>query len=414
MAHVRERPAPVAPFGHPHQAVGAVAVAAFCTVLAGVNLPNPLVPLYVDRYGLSPLAQSTLFGLYLLALVLTLVFILSRSERNAASGERAAAILMTALLLTIAADVLMVFGAEVLPFLLAGRMVSGVGVALATGASATLALAGLGEQARTVVASGAVIGSLIGNVGGGFLGSVLPTPQTLVFVAHLALTALVLAVLVLLSRAPRSSAPKARAGERSGALWKADYGPRHRAAGLLLGAMAWSAAGVVLALVPGALRSAVPSMSLLAAVFPGGAFLTAAWVGQVICGRRLLRMRAWQLSIPVVGGMAMIALALETADLTLLVAGAIVCGSGQGPAYSLGLATVTHGLSAGHQGRSASVFAAIAYGTCGVVTIATGALARAVGVPSAVEALTVVLAGVALIVAALAGRPQPIRPLASA
>ncbi|GAB6898869.1 MFS transporter [Kineosporia succinea] len=378
---------------------GVVPVVAFCVVLAGVNLPNPLVPLYTDRYALTSLAQSVVFSLYLLALVTTLVTVMTR-DLNA----RAPRVLTAALALSVAADLLMALGSGTFGFLLAGRLASGVSVGLATGACATLALAGLGERARTVVASGAVIGSLVGNLGGGLLGSTLPAPAVTVFGLHLLVTVTVLAVHLRTRHASVRTAPDVS----TPGLYRA----RHRRAGLLLGAMAWSAAGVVLALVPATLRGALPSISLLQAVLPVGVFLAAAWAAQTACRRDLLRLRAWQLCIPLVAGLALIATALETADLWLLTVGAIVCGLGQGPAYSLGLATVTHGLRPSHQGRAASGYAAVAYGACGVVTTATGALALASTVGQAVGTLTLALALAALVTAALAGAPQRLPQLA--
>nr|WP_269329510.1 MFS transporter [Kineosporia babensis] len=378
-----------------------MAIAGFCVVLVGVNLPNPLVPLYTAHYGLTPLAQSVMFSVYLLALVITLLAVMLSSRPP--SPHRT---LVAALALCAVSDLLMMLGATSYATLLTGRLVAGVSVGLATGSAATLALAGLGERARTTVASGAVIGSLLGNVGGGLFGSVLPAPQLTVFAAHLLITLGVGAAVVLAARRSSATAtePQAQPSTVPG------YLRRHRRAGLVLGAMAWSTAGVVLALVPAALREVLPEISLLEAVLPGGVFLATAWLAQLACRRYLLWLRAWQLSIPLVTGLVMIAAALEAGAIGWLLVGAVVCGLGQGPAYSLGLATVTHGLRAGRQGRAASAYAAVAYGVCGAVTTATGAYALTSDVPSAIGGLALILAAAGLIAAAFAGARQRVLP----
>ncbi|GAA1644533.1 MFS transporter [Actinoplanes couchii] len=378
--------------------LGALAVAGFVVVIVGVNLPNPLMPLYTERYGLTPLAQSVLFSLYLLALVATLSMVIRRPSPRLSPRTT----LIVALVLSAGTDLLMVWGSQMFAGLAAGRLAAGVSVGLATGSAATVALAALGERARTMVASGAVIGSLAGNLGGGLLGVLTPAPLETVYSVHLLVT-LAVATSLLLVRgvpAPSTTAAEPVTGEPSG------YRPRHRRAALLLGAMSWSAAGVVLALVPTSLRLALPGVSLLQAVLPGAMFLAAAWAAQTLCRRRILRLRAWQLSVPLVIGMALIAVALDQGRWWLLLAGAVIGGLGQGPAYSLGLATVTFGLRAARQGRAASWYAAVAYGACGVVTTAVGAYALQAGVPAAIATLTAGLAVAGLSAAAFAGAPQ--------
>lgn len=401
---------------------GALAIAGFCTVLVGVNLPNPLIPLYTTHYGLTALAQSAVFSVYLLALVITLVAAMRLPDGYRQARHR----LVLALGFCAVCDLLMALGADSLGSLVAGRIVAGVSVGLATGSAATLALAGLGERARTAVATGAVVGSLLGNVGGGLFGSVLPAPTLTVYAGHLVAAVLVGVGTLLSARWPTAEAAVATGSSRSpdapprcpGEV-AADvslavaaqqvpqiYRTRHRRAGILLGAMAWSVAGVILALVPAAVRALLPSVSLLGAVLPGGLFLAVAWLAQLSCRRRLLRLRAWQVSIPMVAGLGLVGVALGTGRLGLLLVGAALCGLGQGPAYSLGLATVTHGLRAERQGRVASAYAAVAYAACGTVTTATGAVALSSTVPSAIGTLTVVVALAALVAVAFAGAPQ--------
>ncbi|MCU1564635.1 MAG: major facilitator superfamily permease, partial [Arthrobacter sp.] len=59
--------------------------------------------------------------------------------------------------------------------------------------------------------------------------------------------------------------------------------------------------------------------------------------------RAILRLRAWHVLIPLLVGTALAALSLEARSYPGLLVACAVIGLGQGPGYTLGLATVTHG-----------------------------------------------------------------------
>ena len=400
---------------------GACAALTLCLAIAGVNLPNPLAPLYTDRFHLTPLLQSTLFSVYLAALVLTLAATVLDPRRRSRTMTDEVRTLVTALALTLAADLVMLAGTAAFPVLLAGRAVAGAAAGLATGSAAAVALAGLGESARTVAAGAAVVGALAANIGGGTVATLTGagTASCLaVYLGH-ALLAGVLAVTLAASARRGRPADVTAAGKPSDAPGRTPvvrvvggYRQRHRVAGYLIGVMSWTAAGIVLALVATRVRQTSPDLSLLGAMAPGVVFLAVSWVGQLLVNRRILRLRAWQTSLPLVLGLAGLGVALDAGNYPAVLAAAAVCGLGQGPCYSLGLATVTHGLPPERQGRAASVYAAVAYGCCGVLTVLAGLLATAAGVAETftVTAVVCVVAGVTATL--LAGPRLPLVHLA--
>ncbi|WP_414122704.1 MFS transporter [Corynebacterium nuruki] len=399
---------------------GACAALTLCLAIAGVNLPNPLAPLYSDRFHLTPLLQSTLFSVYLAALVLTLAATVLDPRRRSRTMTDEVRTLVTALVLTLAADLVMLAGTAAFPVLLAGRAVAGVAAGLATGSAAAVALAGLGESARTVAAGAAVVGALAANIGGGTVATLTGsgTASCLsVYLGH-ALLAGILAVALTGSvrRGRPADVSGAATGEPSGATpvvrVVGGYRRRHRVAGYLIGVMSWTAAGIVLALVATRVRQTSPDLSLLGAMAPGVVFLAVSWVGQLLVNRRILQLRAWQTALPLVLGLAGLGIALDAGNYAAVLLAAAVCGLGQGPCYSLGLATVTHGLPPERQGRAASVYAAVAYGSCGVLTVLAGLLANAAGVAETftVTAVVCVVAGVTATL--LAGPRLPLVHLA--
>lgn len=391
---------------------GVLAAVTLCLAIAAVNLPNPLVPLYAQRFGLSPLMQSMLFSAYLLALLATLLVVIARPQGGLRSQLRR---LCAALALCVLADLVMLVGSDAFAALVVGRVIAGVAAGLATGASAAIALAGLGERSRTSAGTGAVVGALFANLLGGVLGSFLAVPFAATYLAHAGLVVLVGIALFVSARrgAAESRRPQRLEQARPVVEVVGGYHRRHRIAGYLIGALSWTTAGIVLALVAADLRQSVPSLSLLATMIPGCLFLASAWVGQALSGSHLLRMRAWTTCVPVVLGVAGIGGALLGGDYVMLLVASVLCGLGQGPSYSLGLATVTHGLPPSRQGRAASSYAAVAYGACGVLTVIAGGLANRVGVPEAFITYAVVFGLMGTVATALAGPAQRLRVAAA-
>lgn len=384
--------------------LGIVAASLFVLLISGANVPNPMLPIYVGSYALTPLEQSALFSSYVGAMVIVLAF-LSRI-----TPERTVWILAAAGLLMVAADAAMVLADGGVQWVFLGRVLSGCGVGLGTGAASALVLKALGERGRTIVASGSVTGSLLGNLGAGAVATYMPKPTMVAYLGHglITLSSLV-ALLVLWTRGKGLIGHSSHGSDSrmvAGANRGPNYGVRHRIAGYLLGGLAWTVAGAVLALTPSAVRLLDQSTTLLAAIGPGCVLLACGSIAQAITARHILRLRAWHVVIPMLLGTWLAAHSLaDRSYLGLLLACAVI-GIGQGPGYTLGLATITHGRSPSLQGKTTSTYALAAYGACATAVVTIGAVASERGLAGALYLTTATFALVGAVAIFAAGRPQ--------
>lgn len=384
--------------------LGIVAASLFLLLICGANVPNPMLPMYVDSLALAPFEQSALFSSYVGAMVIVLAFLSRLSPGHTVWVLAAAGLLM------IAADGAMVLADGGVQWVFLGRVLSGCGVGFGTGAASALVLRALGERGRTVVASGSVTGSLLGNLGAGAVATYMPNPAVVAYLGHglITLSSLV-ALLVLWTRGrgftghySQDSEPGVVAGANRGP----NYGVRHRIAGYLLGGLAWTVAGAVLALTPSAVRLLDHSATLLAAIGPGCVLLACGSIAQAVTARQILRLRAWHVVIPMLLGTWLAAHSLaDRSYLGLLLACAVI-GMGQGPGYTLGLATITHGRPPSLQGKTTSSYALAAYGACATAVVTIGAVASERGLASALYLTTATFAVVGGVAVFAAGRPQ--------
>jgi MFS family permease len=397
-----DRPTRPAPATSP--TLGIAALTGFCVIMAGPNVPIPLLPVYVEQFTLDPLDQAVLYSSYLVALVAVLRIMARRT------GPRTLPVLLaTAVFVSVLADVTAVLGAQTLPLLLAGRALSGISVGLGTGAASAVILVALGSSARTLIASGSILGSLVGVLGSGVVGTLMPAPTITAYLVHAAAAAAVLWPLLWLYRreahllaqgfTPQPSAPMAPL-RGAGPLTR-----RHRVAGLLIGCLAWTGVCVHIALVPAAVRAG-HDVSLLTAVLPVACYLGASYAAQQIVRPHLKQVRGWQVLGPLVAGHAALGAALAENSLTLLFLAALLAGAAQGPAYALGLATMTYGLSPTRQARVASTYAAVTYGFAALAVLSVGATATAIEVPNAILLLAALFAALGTGAVAAAGARQ--------
>ncbi|MBT0773198.1 hypothetical protein KIH74_29915 [Kineosporia sp. J2-2] len=394
---------------------GRAVVWLFCAVTAGVNVPNALVPQYASRYDLPPDGQALLLSIYMATLVGTLLLL---ARRPRPGGARR--LLLAAGVVSILADTLIGLGALAFGFVLAGRVLAGLAMALGTSAAAGLALAHLGERGRTAIGTGTVLGSLAGNLGAGAVAAAGGAVLVTVPFVHAVLTGVVLAgaaVLVpggdvLRGTARRGAVPGEWSGTSAGvreippAVVLPVYSPRQRVAGYIVGAASWLAAGLVLALVPAAVRQARPDSSPVEYMLPCAALLVTAWLAQRALAPRLHRVRAWAVSAGIVAGTTAVALSLTGGSLPLVTAACALLGLAQGPAYTLGMITVTNRLGPAEQATVTARYAAWAYSTCAAGVLVTGVLAARIGLPAGLCLVAVSAAVAGVVATGLAGRAR--------
>ncbi|RYH11589.1 hypothetical protein [Tropicimonas sp. IMCC6043] len=134
----------------------ALAAASFMLLLAGTNTTTPLLPLYRDMLGFSPLTVTLTFVAYVSLLVATLAV---------ASGPKlvryAPSVLVAALAVALLADLALSTGTA--PGILAGRALQGVSSGIGTGAAAALVVAVVGNRGRALTATGNLAGAILGT-----------------------------------------------------------------------------------------------------------------------------------------------------------------------------------------------------------------------------------------------------------
>ncbi len=375
------------------RAVGSVVVAAFCLVIAGPNLPTALLPAYREAYRMTPFGLSLLFSAYLVLLVPVLV-LCSRPALRA----RAGALLTVGLATAVVADVLMAAGGSA-GMLLAGRALSGVSVALSTGAAAALMVALVGERGRGSVATGNILGALIGTVGAVLLAQIGIGP--VVYLVHAAATLVVLTALVLVLAA-RSAGHAAAL--RTGAI-EADIadGPdlkvpaptatpgairRHRILGTAVGALGWAIPGLVTGLVPSLLRQFTGPAAVVVATSPAVLLLACAWLLQVMAKRPLLRfVQGYELTVGTAMGtigLALLVAGALTACLSLVYLGCAIAAGGPAMGYRGGMVLLTRGLDPSRQGAVTSRYAAGSYAFSAVVVLGCGGIGAVGGLVTAI------------------------------
>ncbi|MCU1480660.1 MAG: quinolone resistance protein norA [Subtercola sp.] len=368
---------------------------AFVVIVAGPNLPNPLLPLYGRTLGLDPADLSIVYSSFLIALTITLAA-MARPRMQSRPG----AALVAALLMAVVADLVLSLATH--PALIVGRALNGISLGLGTGAAASLALALRGERARTLAATGTIVGAVVGSIIAVTLAQFGPAPLIAGYAIHAAVTcAALIAVIVGLVRWPRSS----WALDRQVAINTAV--PRDlpaRWTGYLMGSLAWISGGIIVALVPLAISQDLNTTSLLIAGLGTIALLVFANIGQFSVGGRSIRHMSALAMICMGAGVVIIAASVAAGLVPFVVLGCAFVGFGQGAGYRLGLRIASAGLTPRLQGGRASVYACISYAACALFVIAGGEVATRVGLTNGLWIVAAVLTPLFVVAASTASR----------
>ena len=381
-------------------AMGALVVTAFCLVIAGPNLPTALLPAYRATFGMTPFGLSLLFSTYLVLLVPVLVLCTRPALR-----ARAGTLLPLGLAMAIAADLLMA-GSSSVAMLVVGRALSGVSVAVATGAAAALMVSLVGERGRGSVATGNIAGALLGTAAAVALAQLGDGP--VIYSVHAGITAAVLIALVaalVIRRSDRPAAadpavvaavdaavagagPDTGAGAGNPSVTPPRVPRRHVVLGTAVGAVGWAIPGLVTGLVPALLRDFTGPAAVVVATVPALLLLGTAWGLQVLARRPLLR---WLVGYELTVGTALAAVGLILltvgafiASVPVVYLACIVAAGGPALGYRGGMVLLTRGLDPARQGATTSRYAASSYGFAAVVVVGAGALGAIGGMVTAV------------------------------
>jgi MFS family permease len=377
-------------------------------MLAASGVPSPLYRVYQQEFGFSAGVMTTVFGVYSLALLASLLVVGGLSDHI---GRRP--VLVASFLLEALSMALFLF-ADGVGWLLAARIVQG----LATGAlTSTLGAALLDLQHRErplaafINSASPGLGLSTGAAGAGLLVQFVPSPTEWVF-GLLTVVFLVAAAGTYLLPESSPRVPGALASLRP----RVHVPPAHRLAfvvALPVMVACWSVGGLYASLGP----------SLVAEVFGVDNHLVGGLLILALNGTGIVSSLALRTSRPeralLVGGLSFIVGvagiigALFTTSTALLFTSSVFSGFGFGAAFLGSVATITAGVAPGHRaGLMASIFVVgyLAFSVPSVIAgIAIGefGLLRTAEVYGAVVALLALVAVAALLRARrrLAQRP---------
>ncbi|PSK99107.1 putative MFS family arabinose efflux permease [Haloactinopolyspora alba] len=389
------------------------AVYLLVVLTAGAYLPSPLYAGYQHAFGFGDLTMTLIYATFALVSAPSLLLFGPAADT---AGPRAVLRISVAVSALASSCFALASGPE---WLLAGRAAQGLALGAATGAAAALitAHASTGSRARasTTASTAFVAGTAAGPIAAGVLAQYAPAPQVLPYLMHLALLGYGWRrVSALAAPGPipgrlRPSRPRIPAG------WRLRFGTAAAA-----GFLAWTAAGLFLAVVPAVLggTAGIDNLAVVGAIV--GAVLACSVASQPLVGR--FGPELAQLAGLGAVGVGLGALALTGGgSLSVTLLAAVAAGVGHGLAFGGATATVD---AAGPQNQRAAISSALYlafYLGAGGPAVAVGLLtlwhplATAVSWIGAAAAVLVPFVGAALV---LQGRgltpPRRGRPVAPA
>lgn len=354
------------------------------------SAPSALYVLYQEKWRLSAGTITVVYGVYAVTVLIALLLFGALSDTL---GRRP--VLMVSLVLVIVSMVLFA-GAQGLAWLLVARVVQGLGVGLATGATgaALLELAPASQPALGALVNsvGPPVGIGLGALGAGLLVEYAPAPLSLTFLVLTGAFAAALACLPWLPEtAPGAGGPTRFAPHRV----RVPAAVRRRFLVLVLTVVAvWSVGGFYLSLGPKLVLLLLGSTNYLVGGATVGLLAWAATVTQLLLGRaRPLPTAVFGL-IAMITGLGLVLLSLGAGSAALFLVATAALGSGWGAAF-LGAIRALMALAA-PQGRGELTAVVYVFGylamsvpavLAGMLSNAYGLRATSVGFMAAVAAL---------------------------
>jgi MFS family permease len=368
-----------------------VAGSLFVLLLNG-NLPTPLYGVYQDRFGFSGTELTLIFATYTLALIPSLLVFGQLSDRVGRRPVIAGGLVLAAV------GLILLAAAQSTPWLYVARAVQGValGAAVGTIPAALVELEPSGDYGRAALAAvlGQSGGSAAGPLVAGALAQWAPARLQLCYLVALAVT-VATTVAILRTSEPRPAGGQWRPQKPS--VPEAIRVPFARAC-LTCGCV-WAVGALFLSVVPSyaAKLLATSDLALLGAI--SAAMLTMACVAQALSLRGAMtpgRAQPLGLGLLIIGlGALVLAFPLEA--LPLVLAAAVLAGTGLGFGY-FGSQTQINQIAPGdRRGEVTAAFISCIYMGVSVTAISTGLLSDATSLFTAVATAGSVVAGVAAV-----------------
>jgi MFS family permease len=366
--------------------------AALAVTMLGTTLPTPLYVLYQQQWGFSTLTGTVIYAAYAGGVVAALLALGRSSDRT---GRKP--MLLLGLSCATTSDLVFI-GAHDVRLLLVARVLSGLSAGIFTG-TATAAIIDLAPPAArsraTLLATAANMGGLgAGPLVAGLLASLAPEPLLLPYAAHLTLVGAVAIVLlavpetVVVSSRLRVQVPRLGVPvEVSGTFLRA----------ALPGFVGFAVLGLFAAIAPVFLRQLLrmPVPALAGGV--ASAVFIASCIGQIVLVPALGRAALSAGRTALVFGLGLLAVALGTASLLLLLLAATVAGLGQGITFRAGLTQVNEQAPADQRSEVASTFFTVMYAGISIPVVGVGLGASAWGLRPAGIGFCLVMAALALV-----------------
>jgi predicted MFS family arabinose efflux permease len=374
----------------------AAAVAAIALWASGA--PSMVYPVYVAEWHISPVIVTSIFAVYPISLVVILIIFGSISDyvgRRATLLAGLAAIAIGILIFALAPDV---------GWLFAGRALQGIGVGLAMApASAALVEFNRGgnpARASSINAASTALGLTLATVIGGALVQYAPAPAHLTYWVLLVIVAAVFGTVLFMPR----HAPGTEAAGR----WR----PRGISVPRgLVAVFITASVGIAAGFSMGALFLSLGSSIAKNLIRTDNAFvagsviaISAVLIGtSAIVGRRLQPRTALFIGgLSTAVGMGLLVVSASTASLAFFIAASVVAGTGYGLLFLGGLGLVNRHAPTHHRAQTLSAVYLVAYLTQGLVAVAIGLSATAIGLAQAVDLWAPIIAALCLVASGLA------------
>lgn len=373
---------------------------AFAATMVGTTLPTPLYPLYERKMHFSGLVVTLVFATYAIGVIAALLLVGQRSDLV---GRKP--VLLAGLACSAAASMVFLLAQSLVP-LFVGRIFSGISAGIFTG-TATAAIVDLTPSdtrwSATALATVANLGGLgLGPLLAGVLAQLAPDPLRLPYAVQLAML-VPAAIAIWLMREPVEARPHV------GFTIQRLRVPHEMRATFIRAAAAafagFAVLGLFTAVAPSVLDELLklPSHALSGAV--AFAVFASATVGQLAVERFPAQSALPSGCAGMIGGAGLIAWAIASSSLALLIAGAVVAGLGFGLSFRAGLDAITSEAPSEHRAEVASSFFVIAFIAISIPIVGVGLASQSIGLRPAGLLLTGVVAAIALGVAlSLAGR----------
>jgi MFS family permease len=370
------------PASHPGAALRLPRAAAFWVVgatvaalLAASSAPSPLYPIYQQEFGFSALELTTIFAVYVVALLLSLLTVGRLSDFTGRRPVLAGALVVEA------AAMAVFLAAEGTHWLLAARVVQG----LATGAAIGVLGAYLldlqptdGRRLGSLVNSVAPAAGLgIGALGTGLLVQYGPYPTRLTFALLAALFVVLAAVTATLPETVRP-VPGALASLRPQVAIPA-RARRPFAAALPTMMSTWALGGLMLSVGGSVVRTVFDRpntavVGVVLAVFAGAAAVTGILVSP-LSPTRIERLGAVALAI----GTGAFLVALAASSLALFIVAGVVAGSGFGSAFLGSMRSLTQRAEPHERAALLSAVFVVSYLAFSIPALVAGVLIPRIG-----------------------------------